>query len=171
MMAPQLEKVQEERKGQIRFVYKFFPLSAHPHGEIAARAGIAAWVQNKFWPMHHKMFQNREHLEQSDLDSYAKEIGLDLQKFHTDMQSKETNDRLARDKKLAESLEVRGTPTIYINGRDYNPQNDLNDWLNLEGAAPGAPPPPSPTIAPIATNAVAVPNHKTDAGTLDAAKK
>ena len=87
------------------------------------------------------------------------------------MQSKETNDRLARDKKLAESLEVRGTPTIYINGRDYNPQNDLNDWLNLEGAAPGAPPPPSPTIAPIATNAVAVPNHKTDAGTLDAAKK
>ena len=82
---------------------------------------------------------------------------------------KDTNDRLARDKKLAESLEVRGTPTIYINGRDYNPQNDLNDWLNLEGAAPGAPPPPPSST--IATNAVAVPNQKTDAGTLDAAKK
>src|SRR5207245_8528277 len=93
-------------------------------------------------------FANRDHLEQSDLDSYAKELGLDLAKFHADAQSQATTDRIARDKKLAESLDVKGTPTIFINGRDYDPHQDLNDWLALEGASTRAgdtksPPAPS----------------------------
>ncbi len=165
IMAPQLDKVFDERKGQIRFVYKFFPLAAHPHGEACARAGIAAANQGKFWELHHKMFANREHLEQSDLDAYAKEIGIDVQKLHADMQSPATNDRLERDRKVADALMVRGTPTIYINGRDYSPQNDLNDWLNLELAGSGGAPAPAPSSAPVASAA------KAGAGTLDAGKK
>src|SRR5512140_170415 len=47
IMAPQLDKVFDERKGQIRFVYKFSPLASHPHGEACARAGIAAANQGK----------------------------------------------------------------------------------------------------------------------------
>jgi protein-disulfide isomerase len=159
IMAPQLDKAFDDRKGQIRFVFKFFPLASHPHGEACARAGIAASNQGKFWEMHHKMFANREHLEQSDLDSYAKDVGIDLNKFHADMQAQATTDRIDRDKKLADSLGVKGTPTIYINGRDYSPQNDLNDWLNLE--AGGAPtPPPSDSAA-----------SKIVAAPLDAGKK
>jgi hypothetical protein len=76
MEAPVLEKAWEEHKNTVRFVYKFFPLSAHPHGEIAARAAIAAGAQGKFWEMHAKLFGNRDHLEQSDIDGYAKDIGL-----------------------------------------------------------------------------------------------
>ena len=162
MISPQLEKAWADRKTQIRFVFKFFPLQSHAHGELAARAGIAAINQGKFWEMHDKMFANREHLEQSDLDAYAKELGMDVQKLHADMQSKETADRLARDKKVGETLDVKGTPTIYINGRDYNPQNDLNDWLNLElGGAP-----PAPSSAPATP-----PGKAGDAGLLDAAKQ
>ncbi len=132
MMAPILEKVRDERKSQLLFVYKFMPLSGHPHGEIAARAGIAAWRQGKFWEMNHTMFANREHLEQSDLESYAKDLGLDVAKFKADAASQYATDRIAQDRKLADSLEVKGTPTIYINGREYDPKSDLNDWLNLE---------------------------------------
>jgi hypothetical protein len=138
MEAPVLEKAWNDRKTQVRFVYKFFPLSGHPHGEIAARAGIAAIAQGKFWEMHDKMFANRDHLEQSDLDGYAKELGMDVAKMHADAQSQATTDRIARDKKLADSLDVKGTPTIYINGRDYDPHQDLNDWLALELASVGA---------------------------------
>jgi protein-disulfide isomerase len=141
LMAPQLEKTWGERKTQIRFVFKFFPLKSHPHGEAAARAGIAAINQGKFWEMHDKMFANREHLEQSDLDAYAKELGMDLQKFHADLQAKTTSDRLEKDRVAGEALGVKGTPTIYINGRDYDPRQDINDWLNLElGGAPAASP-------------------------------
>ena len=139
MEAPVLEKAWSEHKNQVRFVFKFFPLSGHPHGESAARAGIAAIAQGKFWDMHARMFANRDHLEQSDLDSYAKDLGMDLARFHADMQSPATTERIAKDKKVAESLSVTGTPTIYINGRDYDPHQDLNEWLALElGGAEGA---------------------------------
>jgi protein-disulfide isomerase len=162
IVAPQIEKTIDARpKGEVRYVFKFFPLSGHAHGELTARAGVAAQNQGKFWEMHDKMFANREHLEQSDLDAYAKELGLNLPKFHADMQSQATTDRIAKDKKLGETLELRGTPTIYINGRDYEPRQDLNEWLNLEIA--GAPPSPSePAPAASGSNAKAL--LKLDAG-------
>jgi protein-disulfide isomerase len=166
MMAPQLEKTFAERpKGEIRFVYKFFPLASHQHGELAARAGIAAINQNKFWELHDKMFANREHLEQSDLDSYARELGMNIQKLHDDMQAPATTDRIARDKKLGESLDVKGTPTIYINGRDYDPRNDINDWLNLETAG-GT---PAPSASPSGSGAA--PSKPIATAPLDAGKQ
>src|SRR3984957_6406397 len=117
MMAPVLEQVWQQRSQEMRFVYKFMPLSAHPHGEIAARAAIAAMDQGKFWEMHDKLFTNRDHLEPPDLDQYAKDIALDLARFHKDAESQATTDWIAADRKQADALGVAGTPTIYINGR------------------------------------------------------
>jgi len=142
LMAPRLEETYSKHPGQVRFVYKFMPLSAHPHGEIAARAAIAALDQGKFWEMHDKLFANQQHLEQPDLDSYAKDLGLDLNKFHADMNSQATTDRLAADRKQADGLLVKGTPTIYVNGREYDPQQDLDDWIALE-LSPDTKPTPS----------------------------
>lgn len=131
-VAPVFEKTFEEKKDKVRFVYKFMPLAAHPHGEIAARAGFAAAQQGKFWEMNRKMFGNREHLEESDLQSYAKDLGLDLAKFKTDMNSQAATDRIATDHKLADTLGVKGTPTVYVNGREFDVRQDLGDWINLE---------------------------------------
>ena len=140
MMAPRLEDTWGKRSQQVRFVFKFMPLGGHPHGEIAARAAIAALDQGKFWEMHDKLFANRDHLEQPDLESYAKDLGLDLNKFRQDMNAQSTTDRIANDRKQADSLDVKGTPTIYINGREYDPQSDLDEWLNLElGGGGGSP--------------------------------
>ena len=132
IMSPVLEQTWEQRPQEIRYVYKFFPLSAHPHGEIAARAAVAAMNQGKFWEMHDKLFANRDHLEQTDLDQYAKEIGLDLPRFHKDAESQATTDWIAADRKQADALGVQGTPTIYINGRDFSARQDLNDWIAQE---------------------------------------
>lgn len=131
-IAPVFEKAWEERKEKVRFVFKFMPLPGHPHGEISARAGIAAGLQGKFWEMNKKMFGNRDHLEESDLQSYAKDLGLDLAKFRADMNSQAATDRLAQDRKLADSLGVKGTPTVYVNGREFDVRQDLGDWINLE---------------------------------------
>jgi protein-disulfide isomerase len=130
--APVLEQVVTNHQSDVRFVYKFMPLSGHPHGEPAARAAIAALVQGKFWEMHDKLFANREHLEQSDLDSYAKDLGLDLSRFHTDMQSQATTDRLAADRKQADALDVKGTPTIYVNGREVADPRQTEEWIIQE---------------------------------------
>ena len=137
LMAPRLDKAVDDRPNDVRFVYKFMPLKGHTHAEPAARAAIAAHRQGKFWPMHHKIYSHQSNLEQADLDSYARDLGLDITRFHADMQSKETTDRLERDRKAADALEVKGTPTIYINGREYDPQQDLSEWFALELAMQG----------------------------------
>jgi protein-disulfide isomerase len=134
-MAPELDALWEKHKDKVLFVYKFMPLSMHPHSEIAARAAIAAQMQGKFWPMHHQLFANGQRLEQSDLDTYAKAIGLDVDKFHADMKSPATTARLDADKKLADQLGVKGTPTIYIDGRSYDLKVSIEDWVESDIAA------------------------------------
>jgi len=134
-VAPQLDKVVDQHKADVRFVFKFYPLPSHPHAEVAARAAVAAMNQGKFWEMHHALFTNQRHLEQTDLDSYAKELGIDVSRFHADMQSPQTTERIARDKKLGEDLKIGGTPSIFINGRSFDGHQDLNDWIALDLAA------------------------------------
>lgn len=148
--APILDKMVQAHPAQVRFVYKFFPLQAHPHGESAARAAIAAMNQGKFWPMHDMLFANRDHLEQADVDGYAKQLGIDVAKLHQDMAAQATTDRIDCDKKLGESVGVQGTPTIFINGREYDMHQDLDEWIGMEVQATGgdvAPAAPATTAA------------------------
>lgn len=130
--APQIDKLVESRKSEVRFVYKIFVLGKFPNSENAARAAIAAGKQGKFWEMHHLIFANQENLSMQGLDGIAKQLGLDVTRLHADMQAPETADRIARDRKVADDLLVSGTPTLFINGRQYDGSQDLNDWLNLE---------------------------------------
>jgi protein-disulfide isomerase len=140
-MAPELDRIWEQRKSNLRFVYKFMPLAMHPHSEIAARAAIAAQDQGKFWEMHHLLFASGGHLEQPDLDKYASSLGLDMDRFRGDMQSPETTARIQRDAKLASTVGVKGTPTLFINGREFDSKTDIVEWIDGEIAAhkPAAP--------------------------------
>ena len=150
LMSPVLEKSWQAHNQDLRYVYKFMPLAGHPHGEISARAGIAAMMQGKFWEMHDKMFANREHLEPADLEGYAKEIGLDVARFKKDAESQATTDIIATDRKQADALGVKGTPTIYINGREFDVRQDLDDWIAQELGPDAKPPIPlaPSTVAP-----------------------
>ncbi|HXX67743.1 MAG TPA: thioredoxin domain-containing protein [Polyangiaceae bacterium] len=140
-IAPTLDTIWESRRANVRFIYKFMPLPVHPHGDMAARAAIAAQAQGKFWEMHHELFANPGHLEESDLKGYARLIGLDVERFSADLQSPATSARLEADHQLAEDLGVKGTPTIFINGREYDSKLDLTQWLDDEIAAAGGPRP------------------------------
>jgi protein-disulfide isomerase len=154
-MFPRMHALIEEKKSSIRFCYKFFPLPTHPHGESAARAGVAAISQGKFWEMHDKMFKNQLHLEDTDLASYAKEVGMDPAKLRADMASQATTDRLTRDKELGHKLGVNATPSIFINGRQFDGMSDLGEWVSMEIAGASKAPTPVSTA--------------TDAGAKDAA--
>jgi protein-disulfide isomerase len=134
-IAPELDELWEKRKDTVRFVYKFMPLAMHPHGDIAARAAIAADMQGKFWEMHRLLFANGQHLEQSDLETYATSLGLDLPRFRVDMLSPAAKARIDADRKVADDLQVKGTPTIFIDGREYDSKVDMGEWLDQEIAA------------------------------------
>jgi protein-disulfide isomerase len=134
-IAPELDALWQKRQTAVRFVYKFMPLPMHPHGESAARAAIAAQAQGKFWEMHDKLFANGERLDDADILAYATAIGLDLDRFRADLQSPATKARLDADRKLGDALKVKGTPTIFINGREYDTKINIEEWVDGEIAA------------------------------------
>jgi len=133
--APLFEKLVADHPGKVRFVFKFYPLAAHPHGESAARAVAAADKQGKLWQMHHAVFEHHDALEPRDIERYAKELGLDVPRFRADWESEPIADRVARDRKQGEKLGVDHTPTLFIDGREFAGGFDqLGDWVELDMA-------------------------------------
>jgi protein-disulfide isomerase len=103
---------------QARLVYKHYPLtSMHPQALPAALAAAAAQRQGKFWEMHEKLFANQRALAPEQIKQYARELGLDLPKFEADLQSEEVKAMVQQDIQLAQRVGVRGTPTIFVNGK------------------------------------------------------
>jgi len=174
---PVLDELEKKYPSQVRIVYKFYPLGAHPHGEIAARAGVAAMLQGKFWEMHHVLFENQERLEQTDLEGYAKKVGLDVAKFRADLGSKEVGDRIERDKKQADELGLDGTPFLFINGRYVNlqllavPAEDIQEWVKLDIELAGQKPRAASTGAAAVPGASAIPASVTATPSSSAATK
>ena len=108
----------ERELGDVRFAFRHFPLTEiHPHALAAARAAEAAMLQGRFWEMHDLLFHRQKALEDDDLRSYADELGLDVERFDGDRVGYAVLARIRRDVESGfVSGEVRGTPTIFIDG-------------------------------------------------------
>jgi len=113
-----VDQVLKAYPNEVKFVYKELPLtSIHQNALNAAKAVAAAQKQGKFWEMHDKLFANQRALLPDNLKQYAQEIGLDVAKFEKDMTSPEVQKQIDADMKLAQDAEVRGTPTMFLNGK------------------------------------------------------
>jgi protein-disulfide isomerase len=118
-----------------RVVFKHFPLtSIHPQAMPAALAAAAAQKQGKFWEMHQLLFANQRNLGAAELTENARKIGLDVARFEADMKSPEVSAAVQEDVKLAQSVGVRGTPTIFVNGKLLQTRT-LDGFKELAGPA------------------------------------
>ena len=100
----------------VLYIYKNLPLtSIHPEAMPAAKAAWAAGQQDKFWLYHDGLFAFQDKLGEEYYVSLAKEMGLDIEKFERDRNSPEAQVAIDQDIELAESLQVRGTPTFFLN--------------------------------------------------------
>jgi protein-disulfide isomerase len=109
----------------IRLVYKQFPLSMHPHAEMAAAASLAAQEQGKFWEMHDKLFANFRQLNKEKVNEWAQELGLDMDKFKAALDSPQLKATVQQDLREGEFAGVNGTPALFLNGKHYNGQITL----------------------------------------------
>jgi protein-disulfide isomerase len=97
---------------------RHFPLTEiHPHALAAAAAAEAAALQGGFWNMHELLFRRQTALEDDDLRLYAVELELDVARFDSDRTGAAVLGRVRRDMQSGiASGEVRGTPTLFIDG-------------------------------------------------------
>lgn len=89
----------------------------HQEACNAAMASICAGKQNKFWEFHDLTFRNQSKLGVKILQEQATELGLTMPAFNACLASGDTKDVLKKDLALAASLDINGTPTLYVNGR------------------------------------------------------
>ena len=101
----------------MKLVFKNFPLRKHAFAKKAAVAALAARRQGKFWEYHDLLFENDDSLSDQKFRHIARELGLDLERFEKDINDLKIVARINQDIRLEAYMGVRGTPTVFINGK------------------------------------------------------
>ena len=118
-LQPLLEEVLQKYPRQVKLVFKHFPLSFHRNARPAAQASLAAGEQGKFWELHDLLFENQKALDPPQIERYAEQVGLDIERFRRDLADNRAayDERIDADLAQGQGVDVRGTPTVYIAGR------------------------------------------------------
>ncbi len=114
---PTLDQVMKKHSKDVKLVIKHFPLRMHKFAKKAARAALAANEQGKFWEYHDMVFENHKGLNDDKFLEFSKALNLNEEKFKSDMDSKKIRDRIEKDMADGKKAGVRGTPTVFINGK------------------------------------------------------
>lgn len=116
---PGLQELLRQYPTEIKWVFKNYPLSFHADSSLAHRAALAAGEQGKFWEMHDLVFADQKFLKRNSLIEKARRLHLDMAKFISDLESNKIKHQIETDQEEGNALHVNGTPTFFINGREY----------------------------------------------------
>ncbi len=102
--------------GQVKLVYRDYPLPFHSEAAPAAEAAECAHDQGKFWEYHDALFKNQQSLGSDLYTELAEELGLDVNEFKSCMESGKHKEEVQSDMSYGSQVGVSGTPTFFING-------------------------------------------------------
>lgn len=114
---PVLERVLEKNPDSVKLVFKHFPIRNHKFAMPASIAAIAAERQGKFWEFHDLLFKDYNRLNTQKVKEIAQQLNLDMEKFERDQKDPGIGKIINRDLSEGNRVGVRGTPTVFINGR------------------------------------------------------
>ena len=118
--APVLRHVVEDSDGQVRLVFRNFPIAdRHAYALTAALAAEAAGAQGAFWEMHELLFARQDRLDDAALRAYAEELGVDPELIVGEP-AQVFGDKVEKDFAAGLEAGVGGTPTVFIDGRLYS---------------------------------------------------
>lgn len=137
ILFPMLQKIEHDYGQRLSVTFRQHPLAQHPHALEAARASEAAGLQGRFWEMHDALYENRSAWFRAQdvkalFNTYASQIGLDLERFKKDMDGDEVAKRIAADNDRGASLGIDRTPIIFINGRKIDLPADVEEAIRRE---------------------------------------
>ncbi|MEO8878617.1 MAG: thioredoxin domain-containing protein, partial [Polyangiaceae bacterium] len=117
---PTLKQIMQTYGNDVRLVWKNEPLPFHDRAEPAAELAMEARAEKGdagFWAAHDALFDSQPDLKDSDLESVAKKIGLDVAKVKSAIKAHKYKPQIAIDEQLGDDVQASGTPHFFINGR------------------------------------------------------
>lgn len=134
---PIVRQVIADNAGTLQFVFKHFPLTQiHQNALLSAKASEAAALQGKFWEMHDILYDKQTEwsgsLNARDMFvGYATTLGLDVEKFSTDLNNASIEEKIIAEYKEGVSLGVQGTPTFFLNGKKIDNPGSVDAFNKL----------------------------------------
>ena len=132
---PLVKQIQHRYAGNLRFVFRHFPLGqAHPYAQLAAELAEAAAVEGKFWAMHDWLYEHQAAWAAqgaAGLEVGVRALGLDEATITATLRSPDIDARIRRDFMGGVRSGVNGTPGFYVNGHLY--QGDFDALVHSIG--------------------------------------
>ena len=122
----------------IRYVFKEFPILG-PESVVASRAALAAWKQGPepYMAFHSALMENRGGLPEAKIMAVAAKVGLDVDQLREDMDSPAVQQALRKNYRLAQELDISGTPAFIIGDHLIPGAADLDSLKKLVAASRG----------------------------------
>ncbi len=144
---PLMEQLRQSYGDRVEFVFRNFPLyQIHPFAMIAAQAAEAAAEQGQYWQMHDLLYKEQSQwtantsLAPADVvtqffNGYAQQLGLNVTKFDTDINSSTTMARVQRDLTTGNAAQINHTPTFFVDLTQIQNPNGLQQFEQVIDAA------------------------------------
>jgi protein-disulfide isomerase len=128
------------RTGRARLAYVHMPLGNHANAQPAAEASMCAAAQDRFWPMHDRIFAAQARWAGAAdpipaFDSLAASVGVDVAAWRRCMQSRQMQPSVRADYERAIAAGVNSTPSFFIGERLVSGAVPLTDFRRLMDAA------------------------------------
>jgi protein-disulfide isomerase len=144
MVRPGLEAFVRGRADRVKLYYKPYPIESHPGALECAQAAEWARDKGRFWAMHDSLFESPAAHTADDLADLARALGLPPAELRDALADQRYMPRIRESQAEARAAGLRGTPTLYVNGRmlvvtDYSDEGlehtlaDEDEWQANRG--------------------------------------
>lgn len=128
--AKYLKEIMGEHPGLIRLQLKHFPLQMHRYGLLSSQYAECASQQGEFWPYHDLLIERQGNWKQladatPAFEQIAKEVGLDQAMLSSCLVGSKAAKIIEKNKLEGQSLQIRSTPTYFVNGEMVVGQKSL----------------------------------------------
>lgn len=131
---PTIYEVLERYPGELRLVFRHFPLRIHARAHLAHEAAECAHEQGVFWQYHDHLFAYQDALAKDDLRKHANDTGMDTIRFNGCLDSRRFEEKVRRDVHEARTYHVNSTPSFFVNGTPRDLRTiDQFAWHITEG--------------------------------------
>ncbi|MGE4313392.1 MAG: DsbA family protein [Pseudobdellovibrionaceae bacterium] len=118
----------------VKFVFIDLPILG-PSSTLASEYALAAAKQNKYWEFHQELMKFQGQKDEKNLTEMAEKVGIDVEKMKKDAAGDEVQKEIADNRKLAEDLNISGTPGFVIETqviRGYVPYDQMKGIISGE---------------------------------------